>query len=238
MNIKKIRKIIKRLQKRKKYSNKSIKEIETETRLEDFLDININRTDIGEFLILTPELKEFVSIELAKNECLQNLVELQYIKNPHYDNILFLDLETSGFFNAYVFLFGCISIKGGKFKLYQGFAENYTQELPLLKHLVDEIDNSDLIVTFNGSSFDLPVIKRRCDYFRIAQPQQINHLDLLHLARKKIKKGEIPNRRLITLERYILNKYRTGDIPSRLIPRVFHNFVIDKNPRDLVRVIK
>jgi uncharacterized protein YprB with RNaseH-like and TPR domain len=50
------------------------------------------------------------------------------------------------------------------------------------------------------------------------------HCDLLHHARRRWG-GKLPDCRLQTLERHILRRRRSNDIPGRDIPAVYHDFV-------------
>lgn len=87
------------------------------------------------------------------------------------DEACFLDIETSGYY-------GDITVVG----LYDGFqTKTFVKGFNLdMRHLKTELDKYKLLVTFNGSSFDLPVIERYCK----ETIPNIPHLDLRHVCSK------------------------------------------------------
>lgn len=156
------------------------------------------------------------------------------------DRVAFLDIETCGFIGVPIFLVGLMSYKDGRFALRQLLARDYADERPLLCGLWDEFRGLDVIVTFNGKSFDLPVILDRSMVNGICDcPTPAGHVDLLHAARR-CWKGVLPNCRLQTLERRVCGRLRTGDIPSSEIPAVYHAFVRSADvadPRERARCL-
>ncbi len=50
------------------------------------------------------------------------------------------------------------------------------------------------------------------------------HVDILHHARRRWK-GELPDCKLQTLESYICQRRRVGDVPGALVPDVYREFV-------------
>jgi uncharacterized protein YprB with RNaseH-like and TPR domain len=81
-----------------------------------------------------------------------------------------------------------------------------------------------VLVTFNGKAFDISYIEGRAAYHRCFFQLRCFHLDLLLHARRRWKYS-LPNCKLQTLETYICNRRRIGDIPSSLIPEAYHEFV-------------
>ena len=73
---------------------------------------------------------------------------------------LFLDLETCGFAGSMVFLVGLVWHDGGTLVIDQLFARNYAEERPVLETLWSIVRRSQVLVTFNGKSFDWPMV---CD---------------------------------------------------------------------------
>lgn len=239
MKLERIREIIKNLRlsnKTRRY--KSHKLSTSKIEIENHLNLSTQSTEYGEFHLIEPDDRTISKINQKHHKAIKTLTRMNLINNPSDNRVMFFDLETAGFWNTYIFLFGCVIIQDRKADFVQGFARDYSQEHSLLSYLRELITDSDLVITFNGKSFDVPVFQKRCDYFKIRRVDDINHLDLLQLARSKINKGTLPDRRLITLERTLLNKFRTGDIPSYIIPEVYHNYVKTQNAGDIIRVIK
>jgi len=95
-----------------------------------------------------------------------------------------------------------------------------------------------VLVTFNGKSFDWPMVKDRStlhrpDFVRHSSDQSLqdgreppngDHCDLLHHARRRWK-CKFPNCRLQTLERLVCGRHRVDDIPGGNIPALYHEFV-------------
>ena len=95
------------------------------------------------------------------------------------------------------------------------------------------------LVSFNGKSYDLPFIRSRAAYHLQdgASPHSLPHTDLLHVSRRIWGKG-LPNCRLGTLEKMILGRPRTGDIPGSEIPEAYHAFVRTGDATDLARIME
>jgi DEAD/DEAH box helicase domain-containing protein len=89
------------------------------------------------------------------------------------------------------------------------------------------VDPRAVWLSFNGASFDLPLLRRRVA--RLSLPwfeREPRHLDLLPPARR-LWRDRFEDCRLGTLERRVLARPRQGDIPSHQIPWVFDDFVRD-----------
>jgi hypothetical protein len=140
---------------------------------------------------------------------------------------LFLDLETCGLAGSAIFLAGILRHTDAGLVLKQLWARNYAEEHALLKTLTDELAAMSLLVTFNGKSFDWPQV---CDRWARYQPLRalphFPHFDLLHHARRRWR-GQLPNCRLQTLERFLCGRHRVGDIPGREIPAAYRQYVQD-----------
>ncbi|HET9132592.1 MAG TPA: ribonuclease H-like domain-containing protein, partial [Terriglobia bacterium] len=82
-----------------------------------------------------------------------------------------------------------------------------------------------LVVTYNGASFDIPLLESRFILARFENPLPgIPHLDLLTGARRLWRNGH-GSCRLVALEREIVSFLRGPDIPGSMIPRVYFDFV-------------
>ncbi|MCA9269431.1 MAG: ribonuclease H-like domain-containing protein [Planctomycetales bacterium] len=163
-----------------------------------------------------------------------------------------LDLETCGFAGSMVFLVGLIHSDGQELTLTQWLARNYAEEPSMLWSLQRQLAECDVLLTFNGKSFDWPMVRDRCVLHRLAAPSEDfappHHLDLLHLARRRYRR-ELPDCRLQTLERYLCGRRRAGDIPGSEIPAAYHRFartgamdqmqsVLHHNALDLVTLLQ
>lgn len=147
------------------------------------------------------------------------------------ERVLFLDIETAGLSaNTYLFLIGLMYANGNGFHVEQVFARDYTEEKGVLLHVYETMSRFDTIVTYNGATFDIPFIRTRMAVHRIPELPPVGSVDLLHASRRVFRQT-LPNCRLVTVERHLRGTGREGDIPSRFIPRAYHEFVRTKDAR-------
>ncbi|MCK4236497.1 MAG: ribonuclease H-like domain-containing protein [Candidatus Krumholzibacteria bacterium] len=149
---------------------------------------------------------------------------LKILRDVPIEEICYLDLETTGLSMVPLFLVGLMYTTERKLVVDQLFARDYTEEPVVLRFLKGILRRFKAVVTFNGITFDLPFLSERMAVAGIEfSPPEI-HLDLLPLARRALK-GRTPNHRLQTLEIYLCNRKRIGDVPGSEIPDVYHEFV-------------
>jgi uncharacterized protein YprB with RNaseH-like and TPR domain len=140
---------------------------------------------------------------------------------------IFIDLETCGLSGSALFLVGVLRPIEGALAVELLFARNYAEENAVLASLWKRIDEQSVIVTFNGKSFDWPMVvdrSRRHLMFRGQRLPKPKHLDMLHPARRRWKK-DLPDCKLQTLEQRICGRSRVGDIPSSQIPAAYREYI-------------
>ncbi len=153
------------------------------------------------------------------------------LQNP--EKWLFLDTETTGLAGGtgtYAFLIGLAWWDAGGLQVEQFFMRDFAEEHSLLQELSQRIAERPVLVTFNGKSFDWPLLENRFTMTRsIAAPKLAAHLDLLHPARAlwKLRLGSV---RLVELERRVLDAPRLGwrrenDVSSALIPQLYFDYL-------------
>ncbi|HJX67110.1 MAG TPA: ribonuclease H-like domain-containing protein, partial [Candidatus Limnocylindrales bacterium] len=91
------------------------------------------------------------------------------------------------------------------------------------------------LVTYNGRSFDWPLLETRFRMCRRQPPELDGHLDLLHLVRRLFR-HRLPDARLQTVERHLLRRVRAPDIPSWEIPALYQAF-LRGGPTGPIRVV-
>ena len=148
---------------------------------------------------------------------------------------LFLDTETTGLAGGtgtYPFLVGIAWWDAGGLQVEQFFMRDLDEEHSLLLELAERMARRPILVTFNGKSFDWPLLETRYRMtraIRAAAPKA--HLDLLHPARQlwRLRLGSV---RLKDLERHVLGSAdraldwtRHEDIDSSLIPQMYFDFL-------------
>jgi uncharacterized protein YprB with RNaseH-like and TPR domain len=163
---------------------------------------------------------------------------------------LFLDLETCGLGGAMVFLVGLLHHTDEGVVLEQLLARNYAEERAILTTLWQIAADKRILITFNGKSFDWPLVHDRSTLHRLGKrvfelsvaPQraellqphdarpELPHFDVLHHARRRWR-TRLPNCRLQTLERYLCHRVRQDDVPGHEIPQAYHDYVRTGNTR-------
>ena len=151
------------------------------------------------------------------------------------EGALFVDTETTGLGGSMVFLLGAMRITGSDVVLRQIFARDYREEPALLALWTEMLAAAELLVSFNGKAFDLPVLRDRLGFHGIEAPAEPPHLDLLHASRRRWREA-LPDCRLQTLEWRVCGRRRSGDIPGEEIPAVYHRFVRTGRPEDILTV--
>ena len=149
---------------------------------------------------------------------------------------VYLDLETTGLRNTPLFLVGLMYSEGEDLIVDQLFARDYTEERAVLSFVSQLLDSREVLVTFNGNTFDVPFLADRMTFHNLPMVMPRLHVDLLPISRSLMKK-RTPNHRLQTLERFVLGRKRTGDIPGSEIPGAYHEFVRTKDARQMAAVI-
>jgi uncharacterized protein len=153
---------------------------------------------------------------------------------------LFLDTETTGLSGGsgtYPFLVGLAWWEGGGLEIEQLFMREYSEERSLLFALRERIAEHPVVVTFNGKSFDWPLLETRYRMTRkISAPIPRAHLDFLHPARHlwRLRLGSV---RLSELERHVLGWDRGADLLSGLIPQIYFDYLRGGPPERLVPVL-
>ena len=109
--------------------------------------------------------------------------------------------------------------------------------------LAELLDRYEMSVTFNGRTFDLPLLRTRFRQNQHMYPElrgsgrlldaERAHLDLLHPARR-IWKRRLQSCRLINLEAEILGMQRNAeDVPGHLIPQLYTDYLRSGNAGQL-----
>ena len=147
---------------------------------------------------------------------------------------LFLDTETTGLSGGtgtVAFLVGLAWREGDGLALAQYFLCDFDQEQALLWAVGQCISNAGVLVSYNGRSFDWPLLQTRLVLRRAKWPSP-PHLDLLTLARR-IFRPRLPDCALQTIEQSVLDLHRADDLPGSLIPSRYFAWLRQGDPRAL-----
>jgi uncharacterized protein YprB with RNaseH-like and TPR domain len=173
---------------------------------------------------------------------------------------VFFDLETTGLSGGagtQAFLVGCGWFDhDGSFVTRQFLLTRYADERPMLDTVAGELARAGALVSFNGKSFDAPVLETRYLFHRLAwNGRQLPHVDVLHAARRFWKRASHGARAsrldgsrafqadddgcsLTALEKHILGVRRAGDVPGFEIPGRYFQFVRTGDARPLAAVLE
>ena len=159
---------------------------------------------------------------------------------------LFLDTETTGLAGGtgtYAFLVGIAWWDAGGLQVEQFVMRDFSDEYSVLVELSARIAERPVLVTFNGKTFDWPLLESRYLMTRsIRVPELGAHLDLLHPARAvwKLRLGSV---RLVDLEKHVLDAPRLGwdrqdDVPGSMIPQYYFDYLRGGSPGPLAGVVR
>ena len=222
-------------------------------RLANLLGARINRNHYGEHLSLqqwyaTPEMcspdARSLSLLLPQSAGAEDFAKLAI--DPQ--QWLFLDTETTGLAGGtgtYAFMVGIAWWDAGGLQVEQFFLRDLDEEHSLLLELSERMKQRPVLVTFNGKSFDWPLLETRYRMTRAVPAFSPRlHLDLLHPARQlwRLRLGSV---RLKDLERHVLGSdgrsldwSRGDDIDSSLIPQMYFNYLRGGPAEPLVGIFR
>ena len=147
---------------------------------------------------------------------------------PDPSRLVFLDTETTGLAGGTgtcAFLIGVGNVEGMKFVVRQFFLRDYPEEKALLEALAETLEACEGIVTFNGKTFDVPLLETRYALARMKSPlDRLVHFDALHPARR-LWKLRLESCKLTDLENAILGISREGDVPGSEIPAIYFDYL-------------
>ncbi len=151
------------------------------------------------------------------------------VANLPSDSFAFLDTETTGLSGGtgtYAFLVGAGRMIGDTFHLVQFFMRDPSEEPALLEALESFLSPCEIVVTYNGKSFDIPLLNTRYQVNQQISPfLRFAHVDLLHLARR-LWRNRLASRTLGNIEVEILYTNRNEeDIPGWLIPNRYFDYL-------------
>ncbi|MGH9719844.1 MAG: ribonuclease H-like domain-containing protein [Bryobacteraceae bacterium] len=161
------------------------------------------------------------------------------IAKSHPTRWAFLDTETTGLAGGagtYAFLIGVGSIDEHGFRVRQFFMRDFGDEPSLLAGLTEHLARFDVLITYNGRTYDQPLLETRFRMARTRPPfARMAHLDLLYGARR-LWKLRLESCRLVDLENQILGLEREGDLPGEMIPYYYFEYLRTRQAFRLVPI--
>jgi len=154
--------------------------------------------------------------------------------------LLFFDMETTGLGGSGTvpFLIGLGSVIDKSFQVRQYFLPDYPDEAAMLEAVREEFDKDTIIVSYNGKSFDMPILVDRLIINRVERNLEFaEHIDLLHSARRMYRR-RLKSCSLSNIESNILDFQRYGDIPGELVPSVYFGWLNEMRTDLLGQVVE
>ncbi len=153
---------------------------------------------------------------------------------------LYVDTETTGLGGAgsMVFLAGVARFDGSLLRLRQYLLPSPAYEGGLLGGLGGDLERAAALVSYNGKSFDLPLLESRYILSRMRPTwRQLPHLDLLH-PNRRLFKGSFDSHRLVNMEVELLGFEREDDCPSAEVPEMYFRFQRTSDPTHILPVLR
>jgi len=155
---------------------------------------------------------------------------------PDMERLLFLDLETTGLgvgTGNVPFMTGLAYAEGGRFIVEQALIRHPAEERAMLADLKERLGVRPYLVTYNGRTFDWPVLAGRYIMNGLGRfGSEPRHLDLLHPSRS-IWRNTLTSCKLSHVEEERLGIHRVDDVPGSLAPAIYFQFLSDGRPGPL-----
>ncbi|QPC46658.1 ribonuclease H-like domain-containing protein [Mangrovibacillus cuniculi] len=170
-----------------------------------------------------------------------NLTHPLSTKSIHSRSITFFDTETTGLSSGagtLIFLLGHAELTTNELIVTQHLLPSPGHEVALYKSFISSC-SVDLLMSFNGKSFDWPRVKNRHTFLQELVPAlpKFAHFDLYHAA-KRLWKLEMNSLKLVEIEKQQLGFTRKDDIPGHLAQFIYFDFVKHHAPESLMEVMR
>jgi uncharacterized protein len=216
-------------------------------RIEDVIQVTEEKTPFGSIFVVE---EHYPADHKHGNVLLNDLEQFKIIAKwanldaalaADKESLLFIDTETSGISRGsgtFAFMVGLGFYRADGFHLRQLIMPDPYLEPALLAVLARYTEGCRYIVSYNGKSFDIPLLENRHILHRMPSPfADKQHIDLLHMARK-LWRNRLTSRRLGDLENHILSFARTNDdIPGWLVPEIYKEYLNTGDARPLSGVV-
>jgi len=161
--------------------------------------------------------------------------------DPAPESILYLDLETTGLgvgTGNVPFMIGIGYLSGNSFVVEQTLIRHPAEEFAMLSDLQKKLRNYTYLATYNGKTFDWPLVQNRMimNAIRLKDWSPL-HLDFLHPSRS-IWRNTLASCKLSHIEEERLGITRTDDVPGSLAPQLYFQYLSDGDPAPLEGVFR
>jgi uncharacterized protein YprB with RNaseH-like and TPR domain len=196
-------------------------------RLARWFDARTDVTEGGTVLVV----ERSVPFPLAASAALAGLPDAVYF-----------DTETTGLSTGagtVIFLAGAARVRAGRLTARQYLLPDYHHERPLLRAVATDLAASPRVVTYNGRTFDLPMLAARLTVHGLFREQAAlpdAHDDLLPDARRLFRRP-LGGARLADVESGVLGVRRTSDCPGSEVPMRYFGYLRGGSPDILAEVL-
>ena len=177
----------------------------------------------------------------ARPELLSLLALDTMLTGVRPERALYLDTETTGLgagSGIWPFLVGMGRFdEAGYFEVEQLLLRSPADEPALVAHVRQRVEEAELIVSYNGKTFDWPLLVTRAVMCRVRPLPARPHLDLLHVARR-LHRERLGVCRLVTLESEVLGFVRGPDIEGGEVPARYAHFLRTGDEEALLAVVE
>lgn len=157
------------------------------------------------------------------------------------ERFLCFDTETTGLAGGSgtrAFMIGAADWQDGELRVRQLYLTAMAGEAAMLEAFAAWLRPDTVLVSYNGRSYDAPLLVTRCRLQRLADPLRgLAHVDLLHPVRR-VYRGRWENCRLATIERNVLRIVRDDDLPGSEAPAAWRSYLRAGKTTDLLRVLE
>lgn len=159
-------------------------------------------------------------------------------------HLLFFDTETTGLAGGTgtrAFMVGAAdwmdcTLRGPGLRIRQLMISTMAAEGAMLRAFADWLSPHTVLCSYNGRSYDAPLLKTRYRLARLPEPiTALDHVDLLHPTRRRYR-GTWENCKLATIERQLLRIVREDDLPGSEAPAAWLTYLRGGSARNLRRV--
>jgi uncharacterized protein len=156
------------------------------------------------------------------------------------NRLVCFDTETTGLAGGVgtkAFMIGTAQWRDNELQLRQLYLTALGGEAGMLESFAARMPRDAIFVSYNGRSYDAPLLKGRYRMHRQIHPfQERMHVDLLYPVRRAYR-GVWENYRLQTIERNLLGIVRDDDLPGSEAPAAWISFLRGHSSRNLARVL-
>ena len=154
------------------------------------------------------------------------------------ERVAYLDTETTGLSGGtgtLAFMVGMAELDGEAVRLRQWLITAFSGEAGMLAEVRRALAEIEMIVSYNGKSFDMPLLRDRLRLQRASLPEP-EHFDLLHSVRRLFVRSW-SDCRLATVEKELLGLLREDDLPGAEAPQAWKDFLAGDPSHRLHRVL-